>query len=51
MNPPCCRDNRIKDRNGFRQKQANAIDRLKEIVPIWKKEYAVDGASWVEPHA
>jgi len=28
-----------------------AIDRLKEIVPIWKKEYAVDGASWVEPHA
>ena len=27
-----------------------AIDRLKEIVPIWKKEYAVDGASWVEPH-
>jgi molybdopterin synthase catalytic subunit len=28
-----------------------AIDRLKEIVPIWKKEYAIDGASWVEPHA
>ena len=28
-----------------------AIDRLKEIVPIWKKEYDVDGASWVEPHA
>jgi molybdopterin synthase catalytic subunit len=28
-----------------------AIDRLKEIVPIWKKEYAVDGVSWVEPHA
>ena len=28
-----------------------AIDRLKEIVPIWKKEYAVGGASWVEPHA
>lgn len=28
-----------------------AIDRLKETVPIWKKEYAVDGASWVEPHA
>lgn len=28
-----------------------AIDRLKEIVPIWKKEYAVDGASWVEPHS
>lgn len=26
-----------------------AIDRLKEIVPIWKKEFAVDGASWVEP--
>lgn len=28
-----------------------AIDRLKEIVPIWKKEIAEDGAYWVEPHA
>ena len=25
-----------------------AIDRLKEIVPIWKKEYGPDGAVWVE---
>lgn len=29
----------------------HAIDRLKEVVPIWKKEFAVDGAYWVEPHA
>ncbi len=26
------------------------IDRLKEIVPIWKKETGPDGASWVEGH-
>ncbi|NWF68900.1 MAG: molybdopterin converting factor subunit 1 [Chloroflexi bacterium] len=26
------------------------IDRLKEIVPVWKKEIAPDGASWVEGH-
>ena len=25
-----------------------AIDRLKQIVPIWKKEVGVGGASWVE---
>jgi molybdopterin synthase catalytic subunit/molybdopterin converting factor small subunit len=25
-----------------------AIDRLKEIVPIWKKEHGPDGATWVE---
>lgn len=25
-----------------------AIDRLKKIVPIWKKEYFVDGEVWVE---
>ncbi|MCL5959798.1 MAG: molybdenum cofactor biosynthesis protein MoaE [Chloroflexi bacterium] len=25
-----------------------AIDRLKEIVPIWKKEVAEDGESWIE---
>jgi molybdopterin synthase catalytic subunit len=24
------------------------IDRLKEIVPIWKKEFGPDGAEWVE---
>jgi len=26
----------------------HAIDRLKEIVPIWKKEFGPDGAEWVE---
>jgi molybdopterin synthase catalytic subunit len=26
-----------------------AIDRLKEIVPIWKKEYYVGGAVWIGP--
>ena len=24
------------------------IDRLKEIVPVWKKEFGVDGEAWVE---
>ena len=28
-----------------------AIDRLKEIAPIWKKEHTDDGAVWLEPHA
>lgn len=28
-----------------------AIDRLKEIVPIWKKEHTDDGAVWIEEHA
>jgi molybdopterin synthase catalytic subunit len=28
-----------------------AIDTLKERVPIWKKEIAVDGEYWVEDHA
>jgi len=28
-----------------------AIDELKTIVPIWKKEYSDDGAVWVEDHA
>ncbi len=28
-----------------------AIDDLKTIVPIWKKEYTEDGAVWVEGHA
>jgi MoaE-MoaD fusion protein len=28
-----------------------AIDELKTIVPIWKKEYAEDGATWIEDHA
>jgi MoaE-MoaD fusion protein len=26
------------------------IDRLKEIVPIWKKEVSLDGEFWVEGH-
>lgn len=26
------------------------IDRLKEIVPVWKKEIGTDGAAWVEGH-
>ncbi|MBX3066696.1 MAG: molybdopterin converting factor subunit 1 [Anaerolineae bacterium] len=26
------------------------IDRLKEIVPIWKKEISADGSQWVEGH-
>ena len=25
-----------------------AIDRIKQIVPIWKKEYGEDGMAWVE---
>ncbi|MFQ6115865.1 MAG: molybdenum cofactor biosynthesis protein MoaE, partial [bacterium] len=25
-----------------------AIDRLKQTVPIWKKEYFEDGEAWVE---
>jgi len=28
-----------------------AIDTLKTIVPIWKKEFSEDGAVWVEEHA
>jgi molybdopterin synthase catalytic subunit len=28
-----------------------AIDQLKTIVPIWKKEYSEDGAVWIEDHA
>jgi molybdopterin synthase catalytic subunit len=27
-----------------------AIDRLKERVPIWKKEVSTDGAEWVDDH-
>ena len=29
----------------------HAIDRLKQIVPIWKKEYFEDGAVWAESEA
>jgi molybdopterin synthase catalytic subunit len=28
-----------------------AIDELKTIVPIWKKEHTADGAVWIEEHA
>lgn len=28
-----------------------AIDELKTVVPIWKKEFAEDGAVWIEDHA
>lgn len=28
-----------------------AIDELKSIVPIWKKEFTEDGAVWIEDHA
>jgi molybdopterin converting factor subunit 1 len=28
-----------------------AIDELKTIVPIWKKEHSADGAVWIEDHA
>jgi molybdopterin synthase catalytic subunit len=28
-----------------------AIDELKSVVPIWKKEHTADGAVWVEDHA
>ena len=27
-----------------------AIDTLKETVPIWKKEVAIDGEYWVDDH-
>ncbi len=29
----------------------HAIDRLKETVPIWKKEFTTEGEYWVDPHA
>jgi molybdopterin synthase catalytic subunit len=29
----------------------DAIDDLKTVVPIWKKEYSEDGAVWIEDHA
>jgi molybdopterin synthase catalytic subunit len=28
-----------------------AIDELKRVVPIWKKEHTLDGAVWIEEHA
>ena len=27
---------------------AYAMDRIKEVLPVWKKEFAEDGASWIE---
>jgi molybdopterin synthase catalytic subunit len=29
----------------------SAIDELKTVVPIWKKEHTADGAVWIEEHA
>jgi molybdopterin synthase catalytic subunit len=26
------------------------VDRVKEVVPVWKKEYWADGSAWVEGH-
>ena len=34
----------------FRAARA-AIDELKQVVPIWKKEHTDDGAVWIEAHA
>ncbi len=28
---------------------AYAIERLKQVVPIWKKEFYADGSAWLEP--
>jgi molybdopterin synthase catalytic subunit len=28
-----------------------AVDRIKEVVPVWKKEYGPDGSVWLEGHA
>ncbi len=28
-----------------------AIDRIKEVVPIWKKEFYEDGSAWIGSHA
>jgi molybdopterin synthase catalytic subunit len=30
---------------------AHAIERVKEMLPIWKKEYYTDGAAWIEGSA
>jgi molybdopterin synthase catalytic subunit len=27
------------------------VDRIKEVVPVWKKEHWADGSAWVEGHA
>ena len=28
-----------------------AVDRIKEVVPVWKKEHWRGGSAWVEGHA
>ncbi|HEY4684748.1 MAG TPA: molybdenum cofactor biosynthesis protein MoaE, partial [Dehalococcoidia bacterium] len=28
-----------------------AVDRVKQVVPIWKQEHWAGGAAWVEGHA
>jgi len=28
-----------------------AVDRIKEVVPVWKKEHGPDGSFWIEGHA
>jgi len=30
-------------------KKAYTYERLKQIVPIWKKEFYEDGSAWLEP--
>ena len=37
--------------NAFFVAARTAIDELKRVVPIWKKEYTDDGAVWIEDHA
>ncbi|HRF94589.1 MAG TPA: molybdenum cofactor biosynthesis protein MoaE, partial [Aggregatilineales bacterium] len=34
--------------NGCFEAARYGIDRLKEIVPVWKKEIGADGAVWIE---
>jgi molybdopterin converting factor subunit 1 len=36
--------------DGIFEAASYGIDRLKEIVPVWKKEIGPDGVSWVEGH-
>jgi molybdopterin synthase catalytic subunit len=36
--------------NGIFEASRYGIDRLKEIVPVWKKEINPDGETWVEGH-
>ena len=36
--------------NGVFEAARYGIDRLKEIVPVWKKEIGPDGEEWIEGH-